>query len=249
MVKLNESFVSADDAIVFDIFNQIIDLKPTRVAATKKERWSEYELEDTTATKVEIQQNGKIVSTLYLGKFDYKQSPQTNQYQRQPRPQFYTYVRINKDDIVYVVEKFLGMTFNRDVNTFRNKTIINSHSENWTKISFKYPADSSFHLIKQNDNWMINGIMADSVAVQNYFSGNSKLSNSVFTDINTVNLGNALYSVTIEGNNMSPIIIEGFLNPLDNNIIIHSNLNSDAYFNDENKSLFEKVFASPFQFN
>ena len=56
---------------------------------------------------------GSILGDIYIGSFSY------NQTTRKPK----TYVRLNKEKDVFAVEGYLSMTFNRDLNGLRNKSI------------------------------------------------------------------------------------------------------------------------------
>lgn len=246
-LQYNDALVSADEAAIYDIFTNLADLKPKRIAATKKDKWTEFEVTDSLATRVILKSDGDIVADVYIGKFGYKQAP-GGQYQRQQSPQFFTHVRMADEEEVYVVEKFLTMTFNKELKAFRNKTVIESENENWTKLTYNYP-DSSFYLMKQNDKWMMSGVIADSIEVEAYIKNISKLSNSEFVDeITKDQLGNEIFSVTIEGNNFSPIKVNAYPADSIHGYYVTSSMNPDAIFSGNNKQLAETVFAGPSRF-
>jgi uncharacterized protein DUF4340 len=243
-----DKLVSADKAAIYDIFTQLADLKPSRIAATKKEKWEEYELNDSLSTKVTLKEDGDVVAELYIGKFDYKQQPQGgNPYQRQ-NPQFFTFVRSGDDNTVYVVEQFLSMTFNRELNAFRNKVVVDSKNEDWTKLTFNYPADSSFYLMKQNNQWMMDGVVVDSVKIENYFNSLSRKTNASFVEMDKAALSNPIFSMTIEGNNLASIQLQAYSADSTHQYYVTSSQNPDAVFSGANLNLAQDVFAGPSRF-
>jgi len=244
-----DRLVSADQAAIYDMFTQLVDLKPTRIAATKKEKWAEYEVTDSLATRVQLKSKGKVLADLYIGKFDYKQQPQAmNPYQRQ-NPEFYTFLRNGDEKEVYVVKQFLGMTFNREMNAFRNKTVVNSDGKNWTKLSFNYPADSSFHLMKQNGSWMISGMMVDSIKVENYINNlRRKTSSNFIDDVNKNQLTNPVFTVSIEGDNTKQILLQAYAADSTNQYYVTSSSNPDAVFSGAKANLVKDIFAGQSRF-
>ncbi|MCK4661371.1 MAG: DUF4340 domain-containing protein [Bacteroidales bacterium] len=238
-LRIENKEVNADEEAVQNILSELIKLKPKRVAATAKEKWEDYEVTDSLSTRVIVEEDGKVVSDLLIGKFDYKQDPMTR------RTQMTSFVRLTEENEVYAVDGFLSMTFNRDANTFRNKTIIKSNKEDWTKLTFSYPADSSFVVLKQNNKWMLNGLITDSTETANYFNSVSMLTSYDFIDdVNENSLIQPEFSLTIEGNNFNPVKVNAFIADTVNQYIITTSLNEEAYFSGTKSNLFEKIFIS-----
>ena len=81
----SEAF-AADQNVVKNILGQFIGMKPERVAATSSDRWEQYEVSDSSATRVVLKNEGNELADLYIGKFSYSQPAQTqaqNPYQQQ----------------------------------------------------------------------------------------------------------------------------------------------------------------------
>ncbi|NOZ46066.1 MAG: DUF4340 domain-containing protein [Chlorobi bacterium] len=237
---------NADKTMVDNMLEELLKLKPKRVAATTKDKWKEFEVIDSVGTRVLVNQDKKALADIYIGKFSYKQPK--NQYQRQGT--MISYVRLNNDKIVYAVDGFLSMTYNRDINSYRNKYLVKTKKQDINKLSFIYP-DSSFTMLKQNNKWMIDGLLADSATVAKYLSSIAVTSNQNFVDDIDVNtLGKEQYSLIIEGDNFVPFNIKLYNNLLDsvNNKLITSTYNNGTVFNGTKSDLVNKLFVGKSKF-
>jgi hypothetical protein len=221
---------------------QIQLIKATRVAAKDKKAWGEFEVTDSAATHVQLMTNKKIVADIYIGKFTYKQPENANPYMQQ-RGIMTSYVRVAGKNEVYAVEGILGMSFNREANSFRNQTLIMAAKENLTKLNFSMPG-GSYNLIKQNNKWMVNGLLADSASVDSYLSSISRLNNSNFIDEPILESTSPDYTLTIEGDNIpQPIKIKAFKADTANVFALTSSLNEGSYFSAKASGLMEKIFV------
>ena len=246
LLKSGDKEYSADAGMVKEMLRTLNDLQATRVAATDKDRWKEFEVDDSSATKVLVKKGKKVVSTLYLGKFSYAMPKNTNPYDYYNRqPKISTYVKIGDEKYVYVVEGFLSMVFNRSINDFRNKTIIQSNQNDWKRLTFSYPADSSFTLIKEKGSWYLDGTMIDSAQAYAYLSSIAWVTSEDFVDEQKPVSGKPEYSLKIEGDNMvKPVVIKAFASDTTNGYLITSNLNEGIYFSGKLSGVLDRVFIS-----
>ncbi|MCD4745783.1 MAG: DUF4340 domain-containing protein [Bacteroidales bacterium] len=224
-----------------NILSELIKIKPERVAATDDSKWKQYEVTDSTGTRVLLKKKNKVVADLYVGKFSYAQAKNAQPNQRQ-QGKMTTYVRLADEKEVYAVEGFLKMTIQSDVNAYRNNTLININKNDLTKLEFTYP-DKSFTLMKLDNKWVINGVLADSAKTAKYFNSLARVISSNFID--DVNPTSSLpeYSLEIEGNNFAPIEIKAFPADTTNKYIITSSINQGAKFSGAKSNLFEKIFT------
>lgn len=250
IVSKNNKEFSADYNVIKHILSTFSSMKPLQIAARTKDKWKEFEVTDSTATIVRIYKGKKKVSTLYIGRFNYiqpkNQSPYSYYYGQQGT--MATYVRESKDPNVYLVEGFLAMTFNRDVNDFRNKTVIRFNTNDINKITFSYP-DSSFFLVKDNNKWKVNDQPADSASVANYLSSMAWLNSYSLVD-DTKPTTKPLMSVKFEGNNLAePIEVKAY-QVADTNyqFLINSSLNPENYFSGKDNDLKNRIFVGKSKF-
>ncbi|MCF8359642.1 MAG: DUF4340 domain-containing protein [Prolixibacteraceae bacterium] len=231
-VESNGRTYPAEPSNVQSMLSALETLEATNLVSKSEERWGMYEVTDSLATRVQAFKSGKKVADVYIGKFKFSQPRQMN-----------TYVRLQGEKNVFSVEGFLGMTFNRTLNDFRSKVITNASKDNWTRLDFNYPADSSFTLQKTGDSWTVNGETADSTAVAQYLNGIQNLRSQKLID--SEEKGNNIYSLSIEGNNMTdPITINCY--ELNGKKVLESSLNKGALFEDSTTTTKLFVPASKF---
>ncbi|MCB9219826.1 MAG: DUF4340 domain-containing protein [Ignavibacteriales bacterium] len=211
-----------------NLFNQLLAIVPKRIAARSKDKWKEYQI-DSASTIVVVNQGSEKVLDLMIGKFAFQQ----------PRSMS-TFVKLAKDNDVYEVDGFLDMTFNKDVNSFRNETVIKSDKDKWNKLKFEMEnPDSSFELVKMDKQWFINGQKTDSAKTEQTLNSLSRLTNSNFSNIEKAAFPKQTNRLTIETGEQ-PIIITAYQDST--NYIIESSMNEENYF--DGKSIGNKIFIS-----
>ena len=224
---------SADPDMSSNIANDLGKLKAHGVIAKKKDKWAEFDVSDSTGVRVVVQGAKKELCNVLIGRFSYDQSSQKAS----------TFVRLTGEDEVYPVEGYLGMVFNRDINSFRNKSLFRGNQNDLTRISYTYPGDSTFSLSKIENNWVIGDVATDSTLTAKFLTDISYLVGSTFVD--TFNPADATYqsfTMTLDGNNMSSVIITGYRNE-EGYSVIESSLNPGAYLDATAGGLFDKVFV------
>jgi hypothetical protein len=220
---------NADQSAAGRMVTELNSMTPKSVVATNKESWEKFEVTDSLGTVVKLLNKSDVLAEVVIGKFSYSE----------PR-NMTSYVRLTDDKEVYGVDGMLAMSFNRNLNSFRDKTIIKSNKSDWTRLTFDYPADSSFVLEKKGDKWMIGEMETDSMAVVEYFNKIANLSDGSFADQKPVIA--PTHRLTIEGNNMmQKVEITGYYTDPDN-FVLESNLNPDTWVNSKNSA--DKVFTS-----
>ncbi|TNF46126.1 MAG: DUF4340 domain-containing protein [Bacteroidetes bacterium] len=223
---------NADQSTPGRLIAELNSLKTKNVAATKKENWENFEVTDSLGTRVKLIAGTKVLSELIIGKFSFSEPRNTT-----------SYVRMEGEKEVYGVEGLLSMSFNRNLNAFRDRTVINSTKTDWTKLTFSYPADSSFVLEKKAEKWMIGELETDSAAVAQYFNTIASLTDGNFAAQKPEIA--PTHRLIIEGNNgMQKIEISGyFVSP--DEFVLESNQNPDTWLN--SKTTADKLFVSSFK--
>lgn len=216
---------------VENIFRELLSIKALSVAALGKNKWKEFQVDDTSGTKIKVFENGNNTLDLTIGKFAF-QRPKS----------IFTYVRVGDDENVYKINGMPGFTLNQDVNYFRNGRVINDNFSHWSKLNFTYPADSSFVLEKKNKNWMAGSRDVDSAEVANYLVSISNLTSQNFVDsLDQKILSKASYTLTINSSSKGGITVAGFEGS--GKILLHSTTNPEAYFDGSKNDLLKKIFV------
>ncbi len=236
LIKINDEWkVNADSgkqylvphSKVENLFNQLLRIKPERVAARSKDKWKEYKI-DSTSTRVQVKEGSNKVLDLIIGKFSYSQ----------PRSMS-TYVKLADDNDVYEVDGFLDITFNKGVNSFRDETIIKSDKSKWNKLTFDADKlNDSFELVKVDNHWQINGAKTDSVKTDRALNSLSRLINSSYINLEKDKFPKQTAQLKIEVDDGEPITITAYQDST--NYVIESSQNPGNYF--DGKKVGNKIF-------
>lgn len=226
----------ADKSSVDILLRELGKLRISRMVGKNAESWAKYELTDEQIIPVQIQMEDNKTLRMNIGGFDFDQ--QTNQ----PL----TYVRFNEDEKSYLVNGYLLGLFNRDLASYRNKTISKCDAEQITKVSFTYPGDSSFVLSKNNGYWFRNMQAIDSTACKTYINSLGNLTSPAIIeeDIDIQKL-NPYYTLRIEGDSLETIEVKAYSGHPLYPLIVTSSMNDESIF----KGDFSNIFVSPGKFD
>ncbi len=214
-----------------NLFSSLLEIKPSGVASSEQQSWKDYQV-DSTGTRVSVFQGSDKVADLIIGKFAFER----------PRTML-SYVRVNGDNNVYTTNGFLDFTFNHGANYFRDNHLINSDFNDWDKLTFTYPGDSSFVLIKGKNKWQINGRLTDSLETVDFLRTLSQKTSSDFIDNPSESLLNkASFTLTIESKSAAPVIISAYEDP--SQIILHSSQNPHSYFDGKKNNFWHSIFMN-----
>ena len=220
-----------EDGKLDNIFTQVLSIKANRLVAKDDSKWKEFGV-DSSATRVEFYEGNDKTLDLVIGRFSFQQPRTMN-----------TFVRLTDEDEVYEVEGYLGITFNKKADDFRNNTIISGDMANWTNVDYEYPADSSFQLVKVGDKWTVAGGMEiDSAATVNELRKLSNISGSGFIeDVVMDSLKTPEMTLLISMLDGESVKVDAY--KYKDGYVIHSSLNPDAYFDGGKNKLLEKIFV------
>jgi hypothetical protein len=238
----------ADPSSIKNVLAELMRMKSERVAAVDESKWNEYEVSDSTGTRIQLFKNKKMITDLYVGKFDYSQpkGPQ-NPYQ-QNRGKMSTYVRPAEDMEVYVVDGFIKMSIQPSVNAYRDKTLFASNKDDLTKITFNYSTFDNFVLSKEEGKWFLNGIPTDSTKTVRYLNKLARVTSSNFIDEVEPLSNSPAFQVKIEGNNILPVELKAFPADSTNKFVITSSRVPDAKYSGLKAGLFDRIFVDRSEF-
>lgn len=233
-----------DNGMINRVLASLVNIKPERVAATSNSKWKEMQVTDSTATRVKLLNGDKVLTDIYLGKFNYTQpkGQQQNQYQ-QNQGKMSTFVRLAEEDVVYVVDGYLKMNVPAKVDSYRNKTLCKTNPEDITRITLKYPNGESLILTKANEKWVLNDFPLDSAKAAQYINKLRNVTSTSFAD-GIASASSPSHYAKIEGNNILPIEIKAFPADSVHQYILTSSLAPETRFSNEKGKVFEKVFPA-----
>ena len=239
-------FAVAQSGTIKSTLGSLLTIKPARVVAKNPNKWKEYQV-DSAGTRVQVFEGSKTTLDLVIGRFGFDQQAMQQQQQQQQMmggrsmPQFYSYVRLQSEDAVYVADNFMGMSISPDAASYRDKQLLSLNSEALTEIQFNYPADSGYVLSQVDSTWSIFGTPTDSASQASYFSDIRYVNGSNFVDdVPASALVSPTVSMNIKQSGKADIMVKAFQHPV-HSWIINSSENPLAYFADE--ALVQKLFV------
>ena len=168
-------------------------------------------------------------------------------YSRNQNVEVKSHIRVAGDDRVYVVDGFLSMMFSDQPSAYRNRLVFKFNKNDLAKLTFIFPGDSSFQLLKSGTRWLVNDQSADSAKVENWLNQVANCTNSDFADEKTPPMVFP-FSLHIEGNNMKTIEVKGAFDAPLKTYFITSTFNTSATFGGPNSYLFNQVFPGKVKF-
>lgn len=228
----------ADIKYIEQMISELKRIRADRVAATGEDKWKDFEITDSAGVRVQVFEGNDVAADFVIGKFAYNQTSRTPS----------TYIRIKGEKKVYSATGYLSMLFNRQANMFRDKTIIESDRNKWTKLTFSYPADSSFTLMRSDNKWMVEGTYAtDTSKITTYLNSIANMRSSSFVD-DSKHVMQPEFTLKIEGDSLGIITLAAFPADTVNKYLISSSRNMDTYFSGAKENLFTRLFVPKSKF-
>lgn len=215
------------------LLSGLTQLKTESLVSSSTENWKEYEVTDSLGTHVKVEGKGKTLVSMIIGKFSYQQGSQTVK----------TYARLADEDDVYALNGFLAMNFNQNINSLRFNNIGSGSVADISKLTFSYPADSSFIISKAGNKWNLDGKDIDSTWFMNYLQTLTTLTGTEFAYDN-LSTGNPLYTLKVEGNGDRAFEILAFASDSTNRFYVTSTVNPGAKFIETKDGLISRIFVS-----
>jgi len=244
-VRQGDIVAAARRGAVRNILTEAAGIKPQSLATNNRDKWVDYELTDSLATRVKLlDARDKTLADLMIGKFSYKQvSDPYGGYGGFGGGNISgtSYVKLYDEKEVYAVDGFLVFTFSGSFNDWRDNTFIRSDRNNLTAIRFTYPADSSFSLTKEGTAWRVAGESADSAKVAEFLGSLALLDGQDFKDGYKPS-SPPDFQVAAEGNNLAGFTVKCYKGENPDDYILNSSSNPEVYFLSKKDGIFGKVF-------
>ncbi len=130
----------AEARSVHNLLDKLDDMIVESIASTRKDKWEEYEVNDSLGTLVELMSGDKQLVSFYMGK---KASTRRH-----------TYFRKSGDNSIYMVKGSYNYFFDRKLKDWRNKMILEVNPDGIESIRISYP-DHSFTLTLKDSVWWL----------------------------------------------------------------------------------------------
>ena len=207
--------VKAESSKVEGLLDQLIDIRPDRLAAKDQSKWSDYQV-DSTGTVLRVVEGETTTLNMVIG-----QSGSTS------------YLRLANEQEVYASDRFRGLNDKDKINHYRDNTFVEMNTDSLMSIAFNYAGDSSFQLVNQQGSWSFeDGTAADSNKVLEYIQKLDLRYSDNFSGQDGSSVGTSLAEIVVNSRNQQPESIYAYQDPADS-VIYQSSLNQESYYADE----------------
>ncbi|MCX6249173.1 MAG: DUF4340 domain-containing protein [Bacteroidetes bacterium] len=246
-IKCNTKSYPADTNVIQNLLRTLSHVKPERVSGTDQSSWKELEITDSSSAHVVVEQGKQVTADFRLGKISFTQNNNMPDYGGNRNISIKSHIRVAGDDRVYVVNGYVSGMFGDQPSMYRNRNVFRINKSLLTKLTFIYPGDSSFILLKSGDKWLVNDQPADSAGVETWLNSVANTSNSEFAD-DAPPFPHFTHILKMEGNSMPQIDVNGLFDPNLKRYLVRSSFNPVATFWSGNPRLFNQVFPSKARF-
>lgn len=226
--------VAVPKTAIQGLLTNISNITVERVVSKSPEKWIDYEVDEANGTRVIALQKGKSLADFIVGRFNFDQMARSAT----------SYIRKNASNDVYAVDGFLGMSFNRGFDSFRDKELINTAKEDITQLNLQSPTLGNHRISKQGNNWSLDsGSGLDSAKMASWVNEMSFATGSEFVD-GFDQSAEPLHVLEILANNQAvPVSVIAYAQPDSSKpFVIHSTSNPQGYFASDSSGVYSKFF-------
>jgi hypothetical protein len=239
---------NADTAEVNRLLASFANVKTLSLAAEDKSGWGDYMVADSAGSRIRFISDDNKTDEMIVGKFSFNPAARNGA----------TYIRHANEDKVYSVVGYIALNVNRGFTSWRMKTVMAGNKDSWNSLTFSYPGDSSFTLVKQNNKWMlypvgnssngVNGQPVDATKTDQYLTQLANKQSSGFLDGYIQNAA-SVYTLSVSsGNQAKTVTIQAFPADSVQKLVLHSSLNPDAWFSESKNPVAQSIFVGKQQF-
>jgi hypothetical protein len=234
-LKQGDKTYEANPETTQNLLSSLVMIKASYIASKSRAEWPEYELQDSTATEVQICRQNKELARFWVGKFSMNSSTQ----------QVYSFFRTDDSEQVYAVEGMAGFLFKQGLETYRSMEFMNLDIHAVERLEFS--GESSYAVEKKAGKWMLNGNeYLDSSLVWNYLINIRIMAGDQFaSNWNAENTKAPVYrTLTINGSNMeAPVVVRCWKSSTpDKPFVLQSSQFPDAFFTSDTTHLYTRLF-------
>jgi len=222
-------------------------IKAKRIASKSKDKWKDFEVEEDAGNRLMVYAGDKLLTDLYVGRFQFNQQAQQMPQMQQQAPSGTSYLRLGGADNVYALDGFLSMSLGQGFNSFRNKSLVKLDKAQISGFSIN-SEKGNYSCTKVGNVWQTgDGEKLDSTKVANYVNVLAAVNGGDFVDaVNKAELTSLpLQSVTIQTSEKpNPVVLNCYFKEGEAKPYIIQSSENDAYFSSDDKGIPARVFKA-----
>ncbi len=224
--------VAIESGSLDGLLKELSTIKVKSIVTQSKDKLNEYEISDSTGSRITVYAGSKKTADFYSGKFGF--NPQTNS--------MISYIREAGENTVYAIDGFQSMVFNAPFSNFRDKTITKLTTDQLTGVTLSSGVSGvTQELQKSVGAWTLNGqSIQDTLAVTNYVNGLQGVrGNDLVDDITPQSP--PIHSLTLNG--IEPAIKVQFYATQDSlkPFLVQSSQNPNVFFREDSTGAYQSL--------
>lgn len=220
------------------MMSQLEHISPDRLASNSPDDWKEYNVTDSLGTRVVFLYDKDTALDVMVGRFSF--IPQTRK--------AISYIRLAGQKEVYAIDGMLSMNITEEFNAWRDRKIIpDDYFASWDKLTFTYPDDSGYVLLKNTNSnrWVFNdGKAPDSLAASRILQDLSGQNFGTFVNNFDSTGKQPVFLLRIEGKSFGAVLVKAYLSDSASKYAITSSINSGAFISGAFNNMVSKIFPS-----
>ncbi len=232
VTKTGQQF-SATTSSVNGLLGNLQNVKAERIVSKNVERHTDYNVDDSSGTRIELMAGTKKVGDVMVGRFNFNQATRSG----------ISYVRITENPEVFSVDGFLSMSLSQGADNYRDKQLLSLNSDDVTKIDLQQNG-SILSYQKLGTQWQDeSGASIDSSKMVTYLNNIRTINGGTFANNPEGEMGDKTNTLTIAGNNMTAPVQINVYTSLDTSqhFVIHSSANDEGYFFSDSSGIYQRL--------
>ncbi len=236
-IQSEDRTLPADERALKSVLASLQRVRVEGIVAKKEARWSEYEVDESGATRLKIYSEGDLVNDLYLGSFDF------NQQARKAT----SYVRPSGESTVYKADGMISMAFKQGAEYFYNKTVVDVARDDISAVRYTHGMTSK-GMSRMNSQWINSeGARLDSLASAEYLASFSPLKayNLAETDeLDLSSLPGEAHRLEIETQEGEMVEVEAVYHDESEKFLIRSSQHPELVYASDSSGIYKRIFTS-----
>ena len=224
---------SATTSSVNGLLGNLQNVKAERIVSKNVERHQDYNVDDSSGTRIELMAGSEKVGDVMVGRFNFNQATRSG----------ISYVRVTENPEVFSVDGFLSMSLSQGADNYRNKQLLSLNTDDVTKIDLQQNG-SRLSYQKLGTQWQDeSGAQIDSSKMVTYLNNIRTINGGTFANNPQGEMGDKANTLTIAGNNMiSPVEINVYASrDTSQHFVIHSSDNAEGYFFSDSSGIYQRL--------
>ncbi len=215
---------------VQSMLRSIAQIEIQRLVSRSREKWMDYEVDETNGLRISVQAGDKVVADFIVGRFNFNQQTRSAT----------SYVRKVSEDDIFALDGFLSMSLNQGFDAMRDKTLLKF--EPTTLQSIQLQEGPGRHTLSMNNSiWVdASGRAIDSSGIVSYISTVSDIVGSNVEETSELNTFEKVGALSYSFESGEASVVDIYRDSSD--YIIRSNVGNQLVFRSDSLGVAKRIW-------